>query len=482
MEPAMEKLDIHSTPEAFEDYLERFEIWSMTKEDDEDVNIVAYFLTFIGREAYSLLKTLAYPEKPISLPYATLKELLLSHVKCTSFECRERAKFHKMVRQNDQKAREFILELQKQAAKCNFGDQLHVQLRDRLIAGINIPSLERELLKMPNCSFQDARTACINYEAVNELDIQSMKISNTLLSRRDELQSQGQSNLRSFNSDSYSRVNMKGVSTRNYKANHKGEMKFGKCLSCGKFHARNSCVFPNAKCFKCGEIGHIQSVCKATVHFASSCTKSCNLNFNNSDVSNDHLSLSTISKDSAESYGSSELDEIQNSCETTVPNQPIYQNSHAIVPGMTFPNDSHISNEITCNIEENMLNEPNHDRKPDVVWIDADFSNDPTLCNDSPNEFHENISEQSNPDVISYITSPHNAFDPCEKPAQCEARVLSDLEFDYISDDFISTAVYPYHKNSSNVYSKQCEKYVLNEATLFITWGYKDPTLFRGGG
>ncbi|CAH8293952.1 unnamed protein product [Schistosoma intercalatum] len=140
-----------------------------------------------------------------------------------------------MVRQNDQKAREFILELQKQAAKCNFGDQLHVQLRDRLTAGINIPSLERELLKMPNCSIQDARTTCINYKVVNELDIQSMKISNTLLSRRDELQSQGQSNLRSFNSDSYSRVNMKGVSKRNYKANHKGEMKFGKCLSCGKF-------------------------------------------------------------------------------------------------------------------------------------------------------------------------------------------------------------------------------------------------------
>ncbi|VDP29056.1 unnamed protein product [Schistosoma margrebowiei] len=326
MEPAMEKLDIHSTSEAFEDYLERFEIWSMTKKDVKGDKIVAHFLTFIGREAYSLLKTLAYPERPISLPYATLKELLLNHVKCTGFECRERAKFHKMVRQNDQKVREFILELQKQAAKCNFGDQLHVQLRDRLIAGINIPSLERELLRMPNCSFQYARTACINYEAVNELDIQSMKISNTLLGCPDELQSQGHSNLRSFNGESYSRVNMKGVSTRNYKANHKGEMKFGKCLSCGKFHPRNSCAFRNAKCFKCGEmkfgkclscgkfhprnscafrnakcfkcgkIGHIQSVCKATVHFASSSTKSCHLNLNNSDVSSDHLSLSTISK------------------------------------------------------------------------------------------------------------------------------------------------------------------------------------------
>ncbi|VDP48746.1 unnamed protein product [Schistosoma margrebowiei] len=152
---------------------------------------------------------------------------------------------------------------------------------------------------MPNCSFQDARTACINYEAVNELDFQSMKTSNNLLFRSDELQSQGQSNLRSFNGESYSRVNMKGVPTRDYKANYKGEMKFGKCLSCGEFHPRNSCAFCNAKCFKCGKIGHIQSVCKATVHFASSSTKSCHLNLNNSDVSSDHLSLSTISKGNA---------------------------------------------------------------------------------------------------------------------------------------------------------------------------------------
>ncbi|VDP49417.1 unnamed protein product [Schistosoma margrebowiei] len=149
---------------------------------------------------------------------------------------------------------------------------------------------------------------------------------------------------------------------------------------------------------------------------------------------------------------------------------------------MAFPNDSHISDEIPCKFEENMLSEHNCDRKPDVVLIDANFSNDPLLCNDILNGFHENISEESNPDVISYITFPYNAFDPCEKPVQCEARVLSELNFDYNSYDFIPTAVHPYHKNTSNVYSNQCEKYVLNEATLFITWEYKDPTLFRGGG
>ncbi|VDP62424.1 unnamed protein product [Schistosoma curassoni] len=182
----MEKLDIHSTSEAFGDYLESFEIWGMTTKEVEGDKIVAHFLTFIGRVAYSSLKTLAYPEKPISLSYATLKELLLNHVKCTSFECRERAKVHKMIRRNDQK----------------------------------------------------------------------------------ELQNKSK----------------------------KGEIKFGKCLSCGKFHSRNSCAFRNAKCFKCGKIGHIQSVCKATVHFASCSTEYCNLNRNNWDVSIDHLSLSTISK------------------------------------------------------------------------------------------------------------------------------------------------------------------------------------------
>ncbi|VDO49915.1 unnamed protein product [Schistosoma margrebowiei] len=92
---------------------------------------------------------------------------------------------------------------------------------------------------------------------------------------------------------------------------------------------------------------------------------------------------------------------------------------------MVVPNDSHISDEIPCKSKENMLSEHNYDRKPDVVLIDANFSNDPLLCNDIPNGFHENILEESNPDVISYITYPYNAFDPCEKPVQCETRVLS---------------------------------------------------------
>ncbi|CAH8511179.1 unnamed protein product [Schistosoma bovis] len=149
---------------------------------------------------------------------------------------------------------------------------------------------------------------------------------------------------------------------------------------------------------------------------------------------------------------------------------------------MVFPSDSLISDEIPCKFEENILNEPSHDRKPDVVLVDAYFSNDPLLCNDILIKFEETISEESNLDVIPNIIFPHNAFVSCGKRVQCEAQVLSELDFDYNWDAFISTAVYPYHKVTSNVYSNQCEKYILNEATLFITWEYEDATLFRGGG
>ncbi|VDP87473.1 unnamed protein product [Schistosoma mattheei] len=79
---------------------------------------------------------------------------------------------------------------------------------------------------------------------------------------------------------------------------------------------------------------------------------------------------------------------------------------------MVFPNDSLISDEISYKSEGNVLDEPNHDRKPDVVLMDADFSNDLLLCNDIPNKFKETISGESKLDVIPSISCPHNAFVP----------------------------------------------------------------------
>ncbi|VDP03390.1 unnamed protein product [Schistosoma curassoni] len=331
----MEKLDIHSTSEAFEDYFERFEIWAMTKEDAEDVNVVAHLLTFIEKEAYSLLRTLDMPEKPISLPYTTLKELLLDYVKYTNFE-RNKGRFCKVIHEDI-----------KNSTTLRHPNPVHTQ------------------------GYAD-------------------------------------NSLRSCN------------------AFHEDLHKYGQRLSCGKFHSFNSRKFRNSLCFNCGDIGHIQSVCNANVHLTATNIKSCNSDSTKSSIYSDDLSLSTIAIYSVESHSSPELNETQNSCETTVSNQSICQDSHVIVPNMAFPNDLHISYEIPCKSEKNRLNEHNYDQKPDVLLMDADFSNDSLLCNDILNKFHGNISKESNPDVkSSYITYLHNVFDFCEKLVQCEARVLN---------------------------------------------------------
>ncbi|VDP25958.1 unnamed protein product [Schistosoma curassoni] len=70
---------------------------------------------------------------------------------------------------------------------------------------------------------------------------------------------------------------------------------------------------------------------------------------------------------------------------------------------MVCPNDSHISDEISYQSEENMLNESSHDRKSDAVLIDADFSNDLLLSSGIFNKFEKNNSEESNPGVILNI-------------------------------------------------------------------------------
>nr|CAH8870712.1 unnamed protein product [Trichobilharzia regenti] len=156
------KCPINGSPREIADYLECFDAWCISKNVRDD-KIPAHFITAIGIDVYSLLKTLSFPDEPISL----VRELLIGHFHINTFETQERAHFNKLVRTPNEKIRGFILQLQIQASKCNFGDQLHTQLRDRLIAGINIPKLKKELIQIPSCTFQTAKDLCITYEDVN---------------------------------------------------------------------------------------------------------------------------------------------------------------------------------------------------------------------------------------------------------------------------------------------------------------------------
>ncbi|VDP86422.1 unnamed protein product [Echinostoma caproni] len=149
----LESLDLDCSARDIEDYFERLEIWRLTRSKPNEENKSAFFLNAACKNAYTLIKNLAHPSPPVSVSYDDLKSLLLQHVMPTNFEASERADFHSMVRSPNQGIREFILD---------FGDLLDMQLKDRLIAGINKTVLQNELLKLSNSTFKDVRAYCDN--------------------------------------------------------------------------------------------------------------------------------------------------------------------------------------------------------------------------------------------------------------------------------------------------------------------------------
>ena len=58
MESNLPTLDINSTTDEVQRYLDRFNICINTKNSREDYLIKAYFLTAVGKQAYILIETL----------------------------------------------------------------------------------------------------------------------------------------------------------------------------------------------------------------------------------------------------------------------------------------------------------------------------------------------------------------------------------------------------------------------------------------
>ena len=245
--PAIEPLNLHGSSSEIQEWIERFEVWCSIRKGGMQ-NQSALFLTLGGRDLYSLVKNLAFPDVPAQLPFDQLKSLLVDHILPVDFQATERAKFNSLVRAESMSCREFLLLLNKQASKCNYGDHLHEQLCDRLIAGINDIQLQRRLLEKKDLKFAEARKIC---EQHDDLMATTSRESITLFHqrRRDPKPFQH----RRPENDPRKRADQ----TRPVKD-------INECMSCGQMHLRSSCRFRNATCHACGKVGHIRKVCRQT--------------------------------------------------------------------------------------------------------------------------------------------------------------------------------------------------------------------------
>ncbi len=74
----------------------------------------------VGDEALNLLKMLMYPKTLRDASIAEIQQTFLRFVRPAQFEIAEKARFHSLVRNPNETAREFMIRHQSQASKYNF--------------------------------------------------------------------------------------------------------------------------------------------------------------------------------------------------------------------------------------------------------------------------------------------------------------------------------------------------------------------------
>lgn len=251
----LEALDIN---EAFivDAWHERFALYKQTKKEINAANETAHYLTMVGKSAFMLLKDLAYPEDIAKKTVAELHALLKGHLQPVNFEITERSKFHSIVRHTDERLRDYLLRIQKQAAKCNFTD-LETQLRDRIVAGVNHSEVQKKMLSKKTLTYAEAKQIVQLHDDVNNaLD---EKTGVMFVKQKSKYWKTGE-NRHNNSTKRYPQNNSINTGTSNV---HKEGL--GQCFSCGAHHLRKTCKFRNVTCNTCHKQGHIARVCRSKV-------------------------------------------------------------------------------------------------------------------------------------------------------------------------------------------------------------------------
>ena len=215
----------------FSEYVERLEQYFLAN-TVADAKKVAILLTVIGKETYSLLRSLVAPTQPKDKSYAGIIEVLTTHLKPTPITVAERFKFYERAQLPGERVNDFIAALRTSALKCEFAAFLEEAIRDKLVCGTSNSRIRKRLLVERDLTLKKA------IEIANALEV--VEIDNQIMDLAVEIKSED-TNLLAFN-------------------------KYKEKPKCYRYssedHLANTCRFKDIVCNKCHRRGHIAKACR----------------------------------------------------------------------------------------------------------------------------------------------------------------------------------------------------------------------------
>ena len=210
----------------------------------------ALLITSCGIETYQLMRNLVQPAKPKEKTFNELVKVVQDYSSPKPSEIVERFKFNTRVRRESESVQSYVTELRKLSEHCNYGEQLNTMVRDRLVCGVNNPSIQRKLL---------SESSTLTFDGALKIAVAMESATNNLDDIRREVS--GASTSSNEGGTFYVKRGRANVSLG--KGTSNVEDKKYLCWRCGGKHGANVCLFKDEQCYKCKQMGHISKRCEA---------------------------------------------------------------------------------------------------------------------------------------------------------------------------------------------------------------------------